>query len=230
VCTLSLQSADVRSLSARRRRALSVPCFHRRSFSRRRCARAAGLVASPPRPLLKLTHALLQVFNVEKLDAPSGDAMLHIKVRLLAFFQPRNSPKEEADADSVHARHCPAGCVSSSTDWGQCGAAPASLAQTEVWRIPSVYVPSLTAKLLHVLTRPTNTVFTNMLKDSLLHELADADDGEIIKQVQVNPKVRCRRGQRMHAHHFRCRRNITRTIGRWTGTLCLWSSSKMQPA
>jgi hypothetical protein len=33
-----------------------------------------------------------------------------------------------------------------------------------------------------------------MLKDSLLHELADADDGEIIKQVQVNPKVRCRVG------------------------------------
>lgn len=115
------------------------------------------LCCLPTEALLKLTHALLQVFNVEKLDAPSGDAMLHIKVCLREFFQPRNSPKEEADADSVHARYCPAGCMSSSTDWGKCGTAPASLAQTEVWRIPPVYVPLLTAKLLHhVLTRPTH--------------------------------------------------------------------------
>jgi hypothetical protein len=33
-------------------------------------------------------------------------------------------------------------------------------------------------------------VFTNILKDSFLHELADADDGEIIKQVQVRSPPR----------------------------------------
>lgn len=45
--------------------------------------------------------------------------------------------------------------------------------------------PSLFPPLLTRCGRSCAPVFTNILKDSFLHELADADDGEIIKQVQV---------------------------------------------
>ena len=31
-------------------------------------------------------------------------------------------------------------------------------------------------------------VFSNILKDSFLHELADADEGELIKQVQASAR------------------------------------------
>ena len=33
-------------------------------------------------------------------------------------------------------------------------------------------------------------VFTNIVKESFLQELADADEGELIKQVQVSPDQR----------------------------------------
>ena len=37
------------------------------------------------------------------------------------------------------------------------------------------------------LTQRRSPVFTNIVKESFLQELADADEGELIKQVQVRP-------------------------------------------
>ena len=60
-------------------------------------------------------------------------------------------------------------------------------------------------------------VFTNVLKDSLLQELADADEGELVKQVQVASPRRRRMPACFDALHARLtpvRRSTTQTTGR----------------
>lgn len=71
----------------------------------------------------------------------------------------------------------------------------------------------------------SDAVFTNVLKDSFLHELADADEGELVKQVQV---CVCLTAQVLPTFSRSGYRNTTRTTGRWTTRLYLssWNTTR----
>ncbi len=147
-------------------------------------------------------HACFQVFLVERLDAAAGEAMLHIKVRFSALRQTSSTAlaSRRGSKDQQRSRLPLLCCAHVLRLCASCGllvrtsplyvAICASRNSESTISVRARVASFFRCDSLHSLTASIlGAVFTNVLKDSFLHELADADDGEIIKQVQVRDSM-----------------------------------------
>jgi hypothetical protein len=152
--------------------ASSAPCIRRQRYCSVRCGAHTSadwfLICVLPQMATPLLHFCLecwlsncadaplalfpQVFLVERLDAPAGEAMLHIKVRAPVLLRcALNDTRRRTPCAMPCLRlqprdaACAAGGVLPAANWREYRAAAAASAKAEVWRVPRLYVSLRTA-------------------------------------------------------------------------------------
>lgn len=134
-----------------------------------------------------------QVFLVERLDTTSGDAMLHLKVRRVAVHS-RRAPHANNKRPSASCALCPR----TSPCYAATSASPSS------GSITFVRTARCRPSAARSVAEAAASVFTNILRDSYLHELADADDGELVKQVQARHEHPCQHARSRFSEGVLC--------------------------